>query len=75
VQQGLPVVGDAGEGFAAELPPFSRASGVAAGAWEVNVPSRHTPPELQVPQTLRLRRATTQRLDYCRFAVCDGFLA
>lgn len=43
------MVGDAGEGFAAERPPFSRASGVAAGAWEVDVASRHAPPELQVP--------------------------
>lgn len=45
--QSVPVLGEAGDGFAADRPPFSAGSGVSAGLWHVDVPSRHLPPELQ----------------------------
>lgn len=52
--QGPLVLGDAGDGFAAERPPFSAGSGVVAGVWQVDVLSRHTPPELQARQLCQL---------------------
>ena len=41
------MVGEVGDDFAADRPPFSAGSGVVAGLWHVDVPSRHLPPELQ----------------------------
>lgn len=46
--KGLPVLGEAGDDFSRARPPFNAHSGVAAGTWQVDVPSRHMPPELQV---------------------------
>ena len=45
--QGVPVLGEAGDDFAADRPPFSAGSGVYAGLWHADVPSRHLPPEIQ----------------------------
>jgi hypothetical protein len=60
--QGVPVLGEAGDAFAAGRPPFSTSSGVLAGLWHVDVPSRHPPPELQVGAA-----ASTGCDEVCRF--------
>ena len=41
------MLGEAGDDFAADRPPFSADSGIIASLWHVDVPSRHLPPELQ----------------------------